>query len=671
MRVGVEVGGTFTDLVAIEEGRVKITKVPSTAAPEIGAFHALEKAGLVAAEIADFAHGSTVATNAVLERKGASVAFVTTRGFRDLLHLQRHDRRNIYNLQYQKPAPLVKREFCLEIRERILADGSIETPLDVDAAALELAGMIGEWKVDAVAICLLNAYINPVHEQALARAIRSRMPTLTVTCSSDVVREFREYERASTTVMSAYVQPVVAGYLSRFQEQLRAQDFSGRFTVMQSNGGLLPAGMMTKNAIAALLSGPAAGVVGAARQVAHSGFRDLITFDMGGTSTDVSLVVDSKPELTTETQIDGLPIRTPILDIVTVGAGGGSIIWLDDGGMLRVGPRSAGAVPGPACYGKGGEHPTITDAHVICGSIHPDTLLAGQIKMNRHAAHAAFEPIARRLNLSVEDTAESAVRLANANIVRAIQLVSTERGRDPRDYVIVPFGGAGALHATSIAEDLGVQKVVIPPNPGVISAFGLLASDYVKHGSLTHRLGLNASTPDLVRADFHALRDDLEGQMREMGVGGPYRWTYGIDMRFVGQAFEVTVEFDDAVVREMDENEIRSRFIDKHQRTFFHGEHSSRSVEVICMRLECRKERVEFPRISRGRGHERELPPAELYLGGRWIECRRIADGALTQDQEICGPAIIYGETASIAIGPGWSGRIDSNENLILGKVQT
>ncbi|MER1966682.1 hydantoinase/oxoprolinase family protein [Castellaniella sp. GW247-6E4] len=668
MRVGIEVGGTFTDLVAIEDGRVTVAKVPSTREPEVGAFNALEAAGLAADGIADFAHGTTVATNAILERKGAKVAFVTTRGFRDLLHLQRHDRSNIYDLQYRKPVSLVGREACHEVDERVLADGSVLTPLDVPAAADRLSAELASGGIEAVAICLLNAYANPAHEQDLAQALRARSPNLSITCSSDVVREFREYERASTTALSAYVQPVIGGYLARFRERLREQSFAGRFTVMQSNGGLLPAEAMERNAITALFSGPAAGVVGAARQVGRSGFRDLITFDMGGTSTDVSLVAGSDPGLTNETQIDGLPLRTPILDIVTVGAGGGSIVWLDDGGMLQVGPRSAGAVPGPACYGKGGTEPTITDAHVVCGTIHADTRLAGRVKVDLAAARKAFEPLAQALGLSVEEAAESAVRLANANIVRAIQLISTERGRDPRDYVIVPFGGAGALHATAVAADLGVERVVIPPNPGVMSAFGLLASDYVKHGSLTRRLRVDAGAADCVREDFAALRADLEGQMREMGVEGPYEWTYGVDMRFVGQAFEVTVYFDGEAIESLDAQGLEQRFVEEHQRAFFHGEGSHRPVEMICMRLECRKKLAELPLLARDTGHREAFQPAPLYTGWRWEDCLRVPDGTLEQGQALSGPAIVHGRMATIAIGTGWRGHIDSNDNLILEK---
>ncbi len=389
MRVGVEVGGTFTDLVAVEGGKVVVTKVPSTPrSPDVGAFAALTASGIDLAKIEDLGHGSTVATNAVLERKGAAVAFVATAGFRDLLFMQRHDRRNIYDLFYAKPAPPVRRKDCFEAPERISADGSIETALDEAAVKSALIPAIKAGSYRAVAICLLNAYANPVHEKRLAALITEALPDVLVTASHQVAREFREFERASTTLLSAYVQPVIDGYLHRFEAKLADSGFKGRFTVMQSNGGRLPAEAMRESAITALYSGPAAGVVGATRQAARSGFDDLITFDMGGTSTDVCLVQDGRPSLASESEIDGLPIRTPVLDIVSVGAGGGSIAWVDDGGMLRVGPQSAGADPGPACYGKGGTEPATTDAHIVIGTIRPGAFLGGAHESRRRRRQA-------------------------------------------------------------------------------------------------------------------------------------------------------------------------------------------------------------------------------------------------------------------------------------------
>ena len=368
MRVGVEVGGTFTDLVAVDGDEVRIAKVPSVPArPDEGAFAAIEAAGLSPGRIDDLVHGSTVSTNAILERKGARIAFLVTSGFRDILLLQRQSRTSIYDLAYAKARPVVARRDSFEVEERVAADGTVIVPLDRGAAAAQIEAWLGGGDYQAAAICLLNGYANAAHEEALAGLIRARFPDLPVTCSSDVTREFREYERASATTLSAYVQPVLDAYLTRIERQLEAQQFHGHFSVMQSNGGRLPPEGMRRNPISSLFSGPAAGVIGAVKCAARSGYGDLISIDMGGTSTDVCLVENGKPEMSTETEIDGLPVRSPVLDIATVGAGGGSIVWIDDGGMLRVGPRSAGAEPGPACYARGGSEPTITDAHVIRG----------------------------------------------------------------------------------------------------------------------------------------------------------------------------------------------------------------------------------------------------------------------------------------------------------------
>ena len=568
LRVGVEIGGTFTDLVAFRDGAVQVAKVPSTpASPDIGAFNAIAAAGLRPADMADLGHGSTVATNAVLERKGARVAFVTTAGFRDVLFLARHDRRNIYDLHYQKPAPVVRRADCFEVGERVLADGSIEIPLDAAALDAHLLPALKAGSYDAVAVCLLNSYANDTHERAVADRIRDALPDVFVTGSASVIREFREYERASTTTLAAFVQPVIDRYLSRIEQQLAEAAFTGRFTVMQSNGGRLPAAGMRSNAITALFSGPAAGVVGAVRQAERSGYKNLITFDMGGTSTDVCLVDDGQPAIAPETEIDGLPIRTPVLDIVSVGSGGGSIVWVDDGGLLRVGPESAGADPGPACYGKGGQRPTITDAQVIVGAVRPEGFLGGKMAIDAEAARLAFGPVADHFGMSIEQAADAAIRVANNSVVRAIQLVSTERGRDPRDYALVPFGGGGPLHAAKIAEELGIAHLVVPPNPGVLSAYGLLASDFTKHDSLTRKLNAADAAAE-APALLAGLADGLAQEFAVLGLEGAPAFAYSADMRFVGQAFELAVPLPDHAGERLSQADLRRGFDQAHRQLF-------------------------------------------------------------------------------------------------------
>ena len=667
MRVGVEVGGTFTDLVAVEGGKVVVTKVPSTPkSPDIGAFAALTASGIDLARIEDLGHGSTVATNAVLERKGANVAFVATAGFRDLLFMQRHDRRNIYDLFYAKPAPPVRRKDCFEAPERLRADGSIEAPLDEAKVKAELIPVLKDEGYRAIAICLLNAYANPVHEKQLAALIASALPGVLVTCSHQVAREFREFERASTTLLSAYVQPVIDGYLHRFENKLSESGFKGRFTVMQSNGGRLPAEAMRQSAITALYSGPAAGVVGATRQAARSGFNDLITFDMGGTSTDVCLVQDGRPSLAAESEIDGLPIRTPVLDIVSVGAGGGSIAWVDDGGMLRVGPRSAGADPGPACYGKGGTEPATTDAHIVIGTIRPGAFLGGRMKLDAAAARRAFEPLAERFKLTVEQAASSALQLADANIVRAIQLVSTERGRDPRDYALVPFGGAGPLHAARIAEELGISTIVVPPNAGVISAYGLVASDYTKFDAVTRKMKLDEAAAQEAGRIFAEMRQRLAAQFADMKLPGELVYTHTLDMRFVGQAFEVGVEVPAHRLGSLDTAYLSELFADAHHRTFMHGATLDRPVEIVTLRVGATLPIGSAPKLDREKLAARAPEQAKIFHGETWLDCPRHTAEALEPAQKIVGPAVVEGHTATTWVAPGWTAELDPSDNLIL-----
>src|SRR5437868_7729103 len=636
MRVGVEVGGTFTDLVAVEGGKVVVTKVPSTPrSPDIGAFAALTASGIDLAQIKDLGHGSTVATNAVLERKGAAVAFIATQGFRDLLFMQRHDRRNIYDLFYAKPAPPVRRKDCFEAYERLRADGSIETPLDEARVRAELIPALKAGGYRAVAVCLLNAYANPVHEKRLAALIAESLPGVLVTCSHQVAGQFREFEGASTTLLSAYVQPVIDGYLHRFEGKLADAGFTGRFTVMQSNGGRLPASAMRQSAITALYSGPAAGVVGATRQAARSGYKDLITFDMGGTSTDVCLVQDGRLSLASESEIDGLPIRTPVLDIVSVGAGGGSIAWVDDGGMLRVGPQSAGADPGPACYGTGGTEPATTDAHVVIGTIRPAAFLGGRMTLDAEAARKVFEPLAQRFDMSVEEAAAAALRLADANIVRAIQLVSTERGRDPRDYALVPFGGAGPLHAARIAEELGISTIVVPPNAGVISSYGLVASDYTKFDAVTRKIKLDEAAAKEASRLFAEMRARLARQFTDMKLPGELVYTHTLDMRFVGQAFEVGVEIPAERLGSLDAKYLAELFADAHHRTFMHGATLDRPVEIVTLRVGATLPIGTPPRLDRDKGASRTPEPTKVFHGDGWIGCARY-DG---EAEKVVGPA--------------------------------
>lgn len=670
MRVGVEVGGTFTDLVAVEDGRIVLTKVPSTPhSPDIGVMNAVEGAGLALESSRDFVHGSTVATNALLERKGAKVAFITTEGFRDILHLQRHDRLNIYDLRYQRPVPVVERRDCFEVTERVDAAGEVILPLDVEAAAADLVPQLRAGDYQAVGICLLSSYANPDHERALQAALEAALPGTFVTCSSDVSREFREFERASTTTLAAYVQPVIDAYLLRLEEELSERGFGQRLSVMQSNGGRLPVTGMRRNAISALFSGPAAGVVGATRQASRSGAGNLITFDMGGTSTDVCLVTEGRPGISPDTVLDGLPVRTPVLDIATIGAGGGSLIWIDDGGMLRVGPRSAGAVPGPACYNRGGTLPTITDAHVIRGTIRPEAFLGGTMEILREKSEAAFAPLAERLGMSIPQAANAALRLAAANIVRAIQLISTEKGHDPRDYALVPFGGAGPLMAVEVAEELGLDRVLVPPNAGVLSAYGLIASDFSKIYTITRRTPVDAAASDVVRDLYAQMVAEAEGDFRDYGIAGALSFKFVADMRFVGQAFEIAVDIDREALPGLTRERLVEDFIAAHHRVYLHGASARQAIEIVGFRLEATRPIESLPLLS-----EKELPDrparqtAQLHTSEGPRDVLVVSAPSLAPDTPVEGPALIEGYSTTTLVPAGWTVVRDGNDNFIVSR---
>ncbi len=667
MRVGIEVGGTFTDLVAIGPDGIRVAKVPSVPrAPDEGAFDALTASGIAISAITDLAHGSTVATNAVLERKGFATAFVTTQGFRDILALQRHGRSRIYDLEYRKPTPVVLRSASFEVVERILSDGAIATPLDVADVRQRLLPALAAGGYAAVAICLLNAFVNPVHERALRLELARELPNLHVTLSSDITREFREFERASTTTLSAYVQPVVDRYLERFRERLAAAGFRGRFSVMQSNGGRLPAEAMRANAINALLSGPAAGVVGAVRQAGRSGYKNLVTLDIGGTSTDVCVVTGGAPQLTQEFQLDGLPIRIPLLDINTIGAGGGSIVWVDDGGMLRVGPRSAGAAPGPACYGRGGAEPTLTDAHVVRGTVRPEAFLGGRMAIDAAAAARALAPIAQRFGLTLEAAADSAVALADANIVRAIQLISTERGRDPRDYVLVPYGGAGPLHAAKVADELGITRIVVPPAAGIISAYGLIASDFVMYESMTRRAIADGRAADVLREVFGAMRARALERAGASGLNGPLRLSLTSEMRFVGQAFEVAVPFEESELESLDAAAVRRRFGEAHHRVYFFGGEATKPIEFVSFRLGVVAPLDRLPLLVEEQAVPALARPIRIFDGKAWQEAQLLRRHSLGQERTVPGPTLIEDPTSTLYVPRMWSARLDANHNTIL-----
>lgn len=633
MRIGIDAGGTFTDFVVLHgDGRLETFKLRSNPrAPDEVILAGLARIGNAAS--CDVIHGSTVATNALLERKGARTALLTTAGFEDLLEIGRQNRAELYNLT---PAPkrlLIPRELCFGVAERTLADGAVE--LRPAAASLRrLRAALLRAGVESVAICLLHSYRTPENEQAVAAALRG---AFALSVSHEICPEFREYERASTTALNAYVAPMMSAYLSKL-----AAATHHRVWVVQSNGGSITVEEAGRQAVRTILSGPAGGVTGAVETARASGFTRILGFDMGGTSTDVSLC-DGEPRQTMEASVDGLPVKTPMLEIHTVGAGGGSVARVDEGGLLRVGPESAGAVPGPACYGTG-EQATVTDAHVVLGRIAAAQLAGGSMTLNSERSRQAVARVAAPLGLTVEAAAAGILRVANATMSRAVRVVSVERGYDPRDFALVAFGGCGGLHACEMAEDLGIRTVLVPKLAGALSALGMLLADRVR----------DYAAGALGREHVHALFAALEAQAHaEMPRA---RLERSADLRYRGQGFELTVPWDRAGAER--------RFHALHQKTYGYA-NEGRAVEVVTVRVRARIG-VKRPPLVEPLALERgAVKKRRVYAGGRFA-----ATPAYAREQVgrkwISGPALVVDYGSTTLVPPGWRMKRDAAGTLVL-----
>ena len=547
MRIGVDSGGTFTDVVAFdpERGRLVFHKVGSTpddpaAGIVSGALGAAERAAAQPRDVAMLIHGTTVATNQVLQRAGARVALITTAGFRDVLHIQRQSRPLMYDLRARRTAPLVPRELRFEVRERMRFDGTVQTPLD-RAGLAAVIDAIRDAGVQAVAVGLLHSYANPRHEQEIGEEVARRLPGVAVSLSHELMGEHGEYERFSTCAMNAFVQPGIERYVTRLGAGLHEAGFAAPLYVMKSNGGVMTAESAARRCVETVLSGPAGGVVAGAAVARARGAADLITCDMGGTSFDVGVIQDGDIPFARDTEMGGLALGVPMLDLHTVGAGGGSIAWLDAGNALRVGPRSAGAVPGPACYGTGGTEPTVTDADLVLGRLGTRTLLGGGMTLDREAAERAIhDRVAAPLRLSVAEAAEGIVRVINATMTAAIRKLTIERGHDPRRFALCPFGGAGPMHGAELAAELGVAETVIPLAPGVHSALGLLMTNLREDRTRTLVRRLDAAAVEELRAVLRDLEAEGRAQLHAQDGVAP-AVSRAVGQRYLGQRYELSV----------------------------------------------------------------------------------------------------------------------------------
>jgi N-methylhydantoinase A/oxoprolinase/acetone carboxylase beta subunit len=653
MRIGVDTGGTFTDFVRVDGRRVVTHKVRST--PDdpsraiLEGLTSLGTAQTAASGTVQVIHGSTVATNAVLEGRGARVALVTTAGFEDVIFIGRQTRPALYDIFVPPRRQLVERGLVFGVPERLDASGAVIVA--IEAAALErLVASLAASRAEIVAVCLLHSYANDVHERAVAdRLVRAGLRVCT---SAEVLPEYREFERWSTTLVNASVTPVVDRYLGRLEAALVGV---ARLSVMQSNGGSISAQAARACAVRTVLSGPAAGVVGAQAVARAAGRRRLITFDMGGTSTDVSLV-DKTIRTTGETTVGSFPIRVPVVDVHTIGAGGGSIVWVDSGGALRVGPESAGATPGPACYGEGGTF-TVTDAHVLLGRLDPARFFDGRMSLNPDRSAEAAQPLAAALGLDVASLAEGVVRVANASMERAIRVVSLERGYDPRAFTLVAFGGAGPMHACEVAEALGMRSVMVPRYAGVLSALGMLMADVTKDYSATVLAPATAlSLADLERR-FRPLIDRARRDLRAEGFTATRaKIARAIDVRYVGQSSELTLPFGST---------FRAAFDRAHARAYGYQD-ARRPVEVVAIRVTGigRTDKPRLPRV--GRKTSRPRPDIRrARFGGSDVRTPHFVWDAMGPGPATLGPAIIAGSEATVVVPPRWTYRVDDMGNLI------
>ena len=692
-RLGIDIGGTFTDAVLMNLGTgefqtAKVSTTPKDLAT--GFLRAIERAISEAAvnpdEVVQIVHATTVATNAIIENKVVKSAFITTKGFRDMLEIQRQIRPTLYDLFFDKPAPLIPRYLCYEVTERVTAEGEVLQPLNED----EVRHAVRQSKkegVEAIAVCFLHSYINPSHEKRTGEIIEEEFPEAYLTLSSEINPEFREYFRASTTVINTVLMPIVARYVDKLQGEIAARGFKSGLYVMQSGGGLMTGEVARDKPARMVESGPAAGVIAASTLGTLLGYSNVISFDMGGTTAKAGLVERGRPKLAANYEVgsaaispdahgrkgSGYPLNTPVIDLVEIGAGGGSIAWIDTGGALRVGPQSAGADPGPACYMAGGTLPTITDANVVLGRIDPDYFLGGEMKLDQKAAEKAIEEhCARALGKDLISTAAGIVEIANANMIRALRIVSVERGYDPREYVLIAFGGAGPMHINDIVRELKIPTVVVPLNPGITSALGLLMTDLRHDYVVTYICRVDRIDLDKVNGlyrDFEAQGRSLlsqEGAKEKDMLASKF-----MDMRYVGQSYELTIPVPAKEIDVKDMEEIAALFHKEHERAYGHCA-PEEPVEVANLKLSATGfiPKPKLKELKRG-----EINPEAALLSrrnvyfsetGGFVECSIYDRYRLTWGNVIKSPAIVEDKDATTVIHPGYQAEVDKYGNLIL-----
>jgi N-methylhydantoinase A len=669
-RVAIDVGGTFTDVVELlpATGELHFDKVPTTPAqPTAGVLDAFGATRSALAEVATFTHGTTLGLNALLTRTGARTAVVGTAGFRDVYLLGRTDRRTNYDITYRPPPALLERYDTFEVPERCLFDGSVHRPLDEDAARA-VAATIAERGYESVAVAFLHSYANPAHELRMREILAEEAPGVAVTLSHELSREYREYERTSTAVLDAYVKPIVRRYLARLEDELRSGGFAGRFLMTRSGGGAMTASAAREQPVSLILSGPAGGVIGARAFGALIGQPNLITIDMGGTSLDASLVVDGEPVLHQGAQFEQLPINTPSLYIHTIGAGGGSIAWLDDAGALQVGPRSAGADPGPASYGRGGTEPTFTDAALAVGYLGADTALGGRLTLDPRLATAALTPLADELGMTPLALARGIIRISTTKIMGAVRAITIEVGRDPKDFSLLAFGGGGGLVAVDVARELSIPTVIVPPGQGAFSAFGMLFADVQHDFARTAVTPLASLDPARLAESYREMTDEARKTLTAEGFAPSAQvLTRSVDVRYAGQEHTVTVPVpeDDPDVIAV----IERAFTDLHERQYGHTMDDPIEVTTLRLRATGVVDKPALPKLARRAGGAAQpVGTRTVYISDEQpkVPYTLYTRESLLAADELVGPAVVAEHTATTVIHEGDQLRVGDHGEMII-----
>lgn len=697
-KVGIDTGGTFTDIVAVRGDDVRTAKVSSTPPDfEEGVLESIRHLGIEPSEIAFLAHGTTATTNATITKTGARTGLITTEGFRDVLELRRHNRAEIYDVLWDPPEPLVPRQLRLEVKERIDYSGKVVTPL-VEEDVHDRLEQFRDYGIDSLAVCFLNSYENPVHEERVREIVTEAWPELYLSISSELIREPQEFERTSTTVVNAYVGPILSGYVGRLQDGLRDQGFDGTLMIMHSGGGLLPAESVVAVPARTLTSGPAAGAMAAegfagspdtggdansfsvsgapaagAMAVeglaAMTGIRQIISLDIGGTSADIGVVRNGKTRLINEYVPEfGLPIRFPAVDLSTIGAGGGSIAWVDSAGAARSGPMSAGARPGPACYGMGGEEPTLTDANLVLGRLSPETRLGGELGLDLDLGREAVASFAGKLGLSVEDAALGILEITNSNMAKAIRVMTVERGLDPRDFVLLPFGGAGPMMACELAETLSIGRVLIPISPGVLSALGTLFVDVIHDFARSRIEPVSELDPDEIEQVFRELEADARAALEGNRIPSDRQVVErSLDLRYVGQVKTLNIPFGNEPFSRERLDQILGEFFEEYERQYHYITHDI-PVEVAVVRVRGRglQEKVEPP-VHRVTEEPEPFDRREVTFRGKAHKDVAVYHrDALGAGYGLTGPLIVEQLDSTTVVPPGWELGVDKYGNLEL-----